>query len=335
MMRYLLLFALAVQLGGCATRLTGAERAQVAGKTYVITGASSGLGRGVALQLAGMKANVVLAARRTDVLEQVAAQAKALGGTALVVSTDVSRVEDMQRLLDAAVARYGRIDVWINNAAVGAIGYFDSVPLEDHARIIDVNLKGVVYGSHLALRQFKHQGAGVLVNIGSIESQVPQALHATYSATKGAVLNLGRALKQELRLAGESTIRVSTVLPWAADTPFLTHAANYTGHAARMPLMDAPEEVVDAIVWASVHPRQELAVGWKAKAAHAAYRVAPGLTETVSADVAHEAQFEQAKGAPWPLTSGSLHKPMLEGTGVSGGIRARIDREDEARKRAP
>lgn len=333
LMRYLLLFVLIVQLTGCATTLSGAEREQVAGKTYVITGASSGFGRGVALALASMKANVVLAARRTDVLNEVAAQATAAGGNALVVTTDVSRPDDMQRLMDAALARYGRVDVWINNAAVGAIGYFDSIPLEDHARIIDVNFKGLVYGSHIALRQFRKQGAGVLLNIGSVESEVPQALHASYSATKGAVLNLGRALNEELRLSRAGNIRVSTVLPWATDTPFFTHAANYTGNAARMPFMDGPEKVIDAIVWASVHPREELAVGWKAKAAYFGHRVAPDLVEHISADVAHDAQFDKATATTWPHTSGAVHKPMLEGTGVSGGIRERMEREDEARKR--
>lgn len=330
--QFLLLCALALHLTGCATRLSGAERELVAGKTYVITGASSGFGRGVALQLAAMRANVVLAARRTDVLEEVAAEARQAGGNALVVTTDVSRPEDVQRLADAALERFGRIDVWINNAAVGAIGFFDSVPLEDHARIVDVNLKGVIHGSHIALRQFRRQGAGKLVNIGSLESQVPQALHATYSATKGAVLNLGRALNQELRLARADAIHVTTILPWAADTPFFTHAANYTGSAGRMPLMDDPQKVVDAIVWASVHPRDELAVGWKAKAAYAAHRVAPDLAEHIAANVAHDAQFDKATPSRWPHTSGSVHKPMLEGTTVSGGIRARMKREDAARR---
>jgi short-subunit dehydrogenase len=192
----------ALLLTGCATALSPDERQAVAGKTYVVTGASSGLGRGVALELGAMRANVVLAARQANVLEEVATQVKAAGGTPLVVPTDVARPQDVQRLLDAALARFGRVDVWINNAGVGAIGPFGAIPVEDHARVVDVNLKGVIYGSHAALRQFSAQGGGTLVNIGSVESEVPLAYHASYASTKAAVLSLGRALNEELRLTG-------------------------------------------------------------------------------------------------------------------------------------
>jgi NAD(P)-dependent dehydrogenase (short-subunit alcohol dehydrogenase family) len=100
----------------------------VAGKTYVITGASSGFGRGVALRLAALKANVVLAARRTDVLNEVAGQANAAGGHALVVTTDVSNPQDVRKLADAAVQRFGRIDVWINNAQSAPLALLTPFP---------------------------------------------------------------------------------------------------------------------------------------------------------------------------------------------------------------
>src|SRR4051812_41982003 len=105
-------------LTGCSTTPTTADKQRLAGQTYVITGASSGLGRGVALQLAANHANVVLAARRTDLLQEVAKQAESLGGTALVVSTDVSQPDDMTNLAQAALARFGKVDVWINNVGV-------------------------------------------------------------------------------------------------------------------------------------------------------------------------------------------------------------------------
>ncbi|TQK10333.1 SDR family oxidoreductase [Herbaspirillum sp. SJZ107] len=330
-MLHALLLLSFLALGGCAS-LSQGDQQSVAGKTYVITGASSGFGRGVALRLAGMKANVVLAARRTEVLNQVAAQAQAAGGSALVVTTDVSKAEDVRRLADAAVQRFGRIDVWINNAAVGAIGAFDSVPVEDHARVVDVNLKGVIYGSHVALQQFRKQGAGVLVNLGSVESEVPLAYHASYSATKAAILALGRALNEELRLAGlRGPIDVATVMPWATDTPFFDHAANYTGRTARMPAMDPADKVVDYIVYASLHPSEEVPTGWKARGAVWSHHLAPDLTERISANIAHKSQMEKAPPT-LPPTSGSLYQPMPAGTGVDGGVRARMEREDAARK---
>jgi len=329
---FLLFLLSCLALGGCASTLSPADQRNVAGKTYVITGASSGFGRGVALKLAAMKANVVLAARRTEVLEQVASQARAAGGTALVVATDVANPQDVQRLADAALRRFGRIDVWINNAAVGAIGPFDTVPMADHARVVDVNVKGVIYGSHIALQQFRKQRAGVLINVGSVESEIPLAYHTSYSATKAAVLALGRALNEELRLAGlRGPIEVATVMPWATDTPFFDHAANYTGRTTRMPLMDPAGKVVDYIVYTSVYPREEVPTGWKARGAIWSHRLTPDLAERIAANVAHKAQMEQAPPGVAP-TSGSLHAPMQAGTGVDGGVRARMEREDAQRK---
>lgn len=219
-------------LAACATtgRLSNKNEQRLAGRTYVITGASSGFGRGAAVKLGGYKANVVLAARRTGLLEEVAREVRAAGGTALVVTTDVSKPADIERLMAEALKAYGKVDVWINNAGVGAIGRFWDVPVEEQARIVDVNLKGTIYGSHAALRQFRTQGHGTLVNVGSTESEMPIAYHDTYAATKAGVLSLGQSIFQELRLAGEKKIHVVTVMPWAADrrggaTPPTTAAA--------------------------------------------------------------------------------------------------------------
>ncbi len=303
------------------------------GKTYVITGASSGFGRGVALAVGFQGANVVLAARRAELLNEVAARVRAAGGAPLVVPTDVAEPEDVARLARAAVARFGRIDVWINDAGVGVIGRFWEAPVEDYSRLIDVNLKGVVYGSYAAIRQFRVQGAGTLVNIGSVESEVPLAYQATYAATKAGVLSLGRALTQELRLAGLGrTIKVATIMPWASDTPFGPHAANYTGRTSRLPAMDDPQKVVEAIVRTSVHPRVAVPVGWKAQAAVISHRVAPGLTEASSANVEHQQQME--RGQPAPASPGALYQPMPSGQTVRGGVRERMRQDDEERREA-
>jgi short-subunit dehydrogenase len=325
----------ATLLGGCATTLSNDEAQSIAGKTYVITGASSGFGRGTAQRLGALHANVVLAARRTEVLNEVAAQVKAAGGTPLVVTTDVSNIADMRRLLDAAVGRFGRVDVWINDAGVGAVGVFDSIPLEDHARVVDVNLKGVIYGSHLALQQFRKQGQGVLINLGSVESEVPLPYHASYAATKAAILALDRALREELRLTGvRGPIEIATIMPWGTDTPFFNNAANYTGRTLREPALDPAEKVVDYIVYASLHPREEVPTGWKARGALWSHHIAPDLTEHISANVGHTSQMVHAPTGV-PPTSGSLYQPITGGperTGVDGRVRERIHREDAARK---
>ncbi|MDB5829718.1 MAG: dehydrogenase with different specificity (related to short-chain alcohol dehydrogenase)-like [Variovorax sp.] len=326
----LLLGAIALQVSGCAS-IGQAPQADVAGRTFVVTGASSGFGRGVALKLGALHANVVLAARRTELLEEVAALTVAAGGKVLVVTTDVSQADQVEQVAAKALDRFGAIDVWINNAGVGAIGRFEDIPMVDHSRLIDINLKGVIYGSHVAMRQFRRQGYGSLVNLGSIDSEVPLAYQASYSASKAGVLSLGRALNEEIRLVGlQNRVSVSTIMPWAADTPWWPHAANYSGGTPRMAAMDDPQKVVDAVIWVSLHPQEEAPVGWKAKASYASHRLFPDLTERMSANIAHEYQIETAP--PAAPTSGTLHEPMQSGRDMEGGVRMRMRQEDDARR---
>lgn len=321
-------------LSGCAVpSSSAADRGRIAGRTYVVTGASSGLGRGVAVRLGALGANVVLAARRAELLERVAAEVRAGGGQALVVPTDVSDPAAVERLAEAAVGRFGRIDVWINNAAVASIGRFEEVPLEDHMRIVDVNLKGAIAGSHAALRQFRAQGGGTLVNIASVEGRVPVAYHASYAATKAALLGLGAAINEEMRLARTTTIKVASVLPWAVDTPYWLHAGNYTGREARMMMMDAPEDVAEAIVRVSVDPVREYAVGWKAQAAVLGGQVWPALAQQLAGSAVQKSQMED--GPPSPVTSGNVHRPVARGAGESGGMRERMREEDAGGQTAP
>jgi len=316
-------------LSGCAL-VPGGEvgRDRVAGRVYVVTGASSGFGRGVAVRLGGLGARVVLAARRGAVLEEVAAEVRAAGGEALVVVTDMADPAQVEALAAAAVARFGRIDAWVNNAAVASLGRFEEVPVADHARAVDVNLKGVIYGAHAAIRRFRAQigagqAGGVLVNVSSVEGRVPLPYHAVYAATKAGILSLGQSLTQEMRLARMSgAIGIATVLPWAVDTPFWEHAGNYTGRRAQVGLLDGPEAVVEAIVRASVHPRREIAVGFKANLAVIGSQAWPGLAQRIGAEFVQRTQMDAAP--PAPATEGAVHRPVPQGTGVAGGLRARM-----------
>jgi short-subunit dehydrogenase len=300
----------------------------VSGKTVVVTGASSGIGRGTAVRLAELGANVVIAARRADVLNDLAADITADGGSALAVALDVSDSSAVADLATATVDRFGRIDVWINNVGIGAFGLFWDVPVEAHARVIDVNVNGLIYGAHAALRQFRAQGEGTLINVGSVESEVPLAYQTSYAASKAAVLSLGRALNEELRLVGENrTIKVGTIMPWAVDTPFWDHTANYTGHAPRMAAMDDPSLVVEAIVAACSEPKEQQPVGPKARASNVSHQLFAGLTERLSAKMA---DTEVSKGSLVPDTEGSIYAPIATGITIDGGARARMKAEDAA-----
>jgi len=319
-------------ISGCATSKLGSSGQQkISGKTYVIIGASSGFGRGVAEELGRYRANVVLAARRTDLLEEIAGNIRTAGGKATVVTMDISKPEDVQRVADAATSQYGKVDVWINMAGVGAIGRFWEIPQEDQARLLDVNLKGFVYGSHTAINLFRKQGYGILMNMGSVDSETPHAYQASYSASKAGVRSLSLALGQELRLNNLDKIKVVVIEPWAVDTPFWRHAANYTGVEQKFLAMDEPDKVVNAVLRKSLRPKKIVPVGWKAKGSSFFANVVPRLNEWITGNVAHRYQVEM--GPATPNTPGSVHQTMSEGRGVDDGVDERKDAYKKERRK--
>jgi len=303
---------------------------KIKGKTYVIIGASSGFGKGIAEKVGSYGANVVLAARRTELLEEIAANIRASGGNAQVVTSDISQAELVQYIADTAIEVFGSVDVWVNCTGVGIISRFWDAPLEDYSRLVDVNLKGIIYGSYAAVNLFRSQGYGTLINFGSIDSETPLAYQSVYSASKAGVRSLGDSLNQELRLDGYENIKVITIEPWAVDTPWWGHAANYSGGTPRMWPMNDPQLVIDAVIKASVARPQELPVGWLAKSSYLFHHLFPHLWERLSADVNHHYQITTAP--PARATTGALYEPMATGTEIEGGVRERMKREREERK---
>ena len=303
------------------------------GAVVVVTGASSGFGRGAALDLAKQGAKVVLAARRADVLDEVVAEIEAGGGTAMSVPTDVSDAAQVEALAQAALDAHGRFDVWVNNVGIGALGYFWDVPMEVHKRTVDVNLTGLMYGCHVALGQFAKQAAagtgGTLVNVGSVDSEIAIALQNSYAATKAGVLSLARSLNTELELAGlDDAIKVATVMPWGCDTPWFIHAANYSGHAPRLPMLDDPQVTVDVIVKACTEPREEMPAGLKAKGAVWSENILPELVTKLSGTIF---KADTEKGSPRPHHNGTLFETAPIGDAVEGNVRKRMALEDEGK----
>lgn len=187
------------------------------GKVVVITGASSGFGKGAALKFAGAGASVVLAARRETLLEELAHECEAAGGKALAVHTDVSKQEEVAQLAQAAVVQFGRIDVWVNNAGSGALGLFEEVPLADHVHVIETDLLGTLYGSYAAIKQFKGQGSGTLINVASVIGKVPAPYFASYAAAKHGVVGLSGSIRQELDENKVENVHVCLVEPTSFD----------------------------------------------------------------------------------------------------------------------
>lgn len=289
------------------------------GKVVVLTGASSGFGKGSALAFAQAGASVVLAARRDALLDEVARECEAAGGHALVVHTDVSREQEVMALAQAAVAQFGRIDVWVNNAGGGALGRFDEVPLADHVHVVEVDLLGTLYGSYFAMQQFRAQGAGTLINVASVIGKVPAPYFSSYAAAKHGVVGLSGSIRQELEENGDKNIHVCIVEPTSFDTPFFEHTANYTGHkAVPIPPVYDPQQVIDTIVSLATHPKNEVQVGAAGTATALFHQFAPFLTEKLMGKQTHMAQMEKAE--PAMDTQGGLVDPVPAGTGVTGGF---------------
>jgi NADP-dependent 3-hydroxy acid dehydrogenase YdfG len=184
----------------------------IEGRVVVITGASSGLGEAAARHLSAQGAVVVLAARRAERIQALAAELTRGGGRALAVTTDVTSCEAVRTMVDLAVKTYGRIDVMINNAGLMAHSPLERLKVDDWNRMIDVNLKGVLYGIAAALPHMKQQKAGHIINVSSVAGHKVNPTGAVYSATKHAVRALSEGLRQEVK---PYNIRTTVISPGA------------------------------------------------------------------------------------------------------------------------
>jgi short-subunit dehydrogenase len=232
-------------------------------KIAVITGASSGIGMATALKFAEADYNVVLAARRKKELDIVAKECQAFGIETLSVVTDITDEHKVSELSRMANNKFGHIDVWVNNAGVYLTGKFEDLPLEDMRRVMDTNFFGTLHGSYVALKQFKKQQAGVLINISSVNATAPQPYISIYSASKAAIRAFDESLRMELRMENlQDDIHICTVMPAAIDTNLFKNSANYTGKALRapQPVYD-PDYVASQIVSLAKRPRRELVIG--------------------------------------------------------------------------
>jgi NADP-dependent 3-hydroxy acid dehydrogenase YdfG len=187
----------------------------IAGKVVVITGASSGLGETTARHLAAAGASLILGARRKERLDALAGEIRAAGGKVEAIVTDVTKRADVEGLINTAVSRFGRIDVLINNAGLMAIAPLTEAKVDEWERMIDINIKGVLYGIAAALPVFRKQGSGHFINIASVAAiKVFSPGGTVYSGTKYAV----RAITEGLRHEVGGAIRTTTISPGAVES---------------------------------------------------------------------------------------------------------------------
>ncbi|MEO1058844.1 MAG: SDR family oxidoreductase [Actinomycetota bacterium] len=190
-----------------------------AGQVVVITGASSGIGAATAARLAAEGAQVVLSARRADRLEALARTIRENGGEAVVIASDVTDADAMRDVAGLAIDRYGRLDVWVNNAGVMPLSPVASGRTDEWNHMVDVNIKGVLNGVAVAYPRMIEQGHGHLVNVSSIAGHVVFPGAAVYCATKFAV----RALSEGIRMESNGVVRVTNISPGAVDTELADH----------------------------------------------------------------------------------------------------------------
>jgi len=239
------------------------------------------MGREMAHKFAAQGAAVVLAARNAGALEMVALEIRQSGGTVHVIPTDVTSWEQVEALAQETITVFGRIDTWINDAAVAIYATVEETNPEEFHQLLHVNLLGTIYGSKAALARMKAQGYGTIINFGSVLSVRAVPLQAAYVASKHGVKGFTEALRLEV-LREKLPINVTLVLPAGVNTPFFEHARSKIAVKPQpIPPVYQPEAIADTVVYAAEHPRRDLHVGGASWFFTLAQRLSPALMDRI------------------------------------------------------
>jgi NAD(P)-dependent dehydrogenase (short-subunit alcohol dehydrogenase family) len=296
---------------------------QIGEQVIVITGASSGIGLATARAAAERGAKVLLAARNAADLEGAAEEIRRAGGDAFAVPTDVTAMEQCEALAVRALASWGRIDCWVNNAAVSAYARFADQSLEDFRRVLEVNFMGQVHGARAALPHLERTG-GALICVGSALSDRGVPLQGAYCASKHALKGWLDALRVELMAAG-SSVRVTLVKPSSINTPLFNKAKTQLGVMPKPigPIYD-PALAAEAILRAAEGHFRDVYVGGAGKLLSVAERLSPELLDAQQRLVAirgQRSEWRKERDA-----SSNLHAPVENDGGVAGDFARKAHR---------
>jgi NAD(P)-dependent dehydrogenase (short-subunit alcohol dehydrogenase family) len=288
-------------------------------QVVLVTGASSGIGRATAIQLAGRGARLILVARGRESLEEAAAEARAAGAeAALVRPADVTDEDAVQAAVDDAVAEFGRIDVVVHAAQVMAYGRIEDVPREVYEQVVDVALHGTAVVARVVLPLFRKQGAGHLVVVNSLLGNIATPLLGSYVAAKWGQLGLVRVLQQETR--DEPGISVSAVQPGGVDTPIYVQAASWTGSTGRPPPpVYSPQRVARTVLSTLDRPRRIVQAGFLNPLITAGFRLVPGVFDVLVGPLLQRMAIADGDVPP---TEGNVFESRPAGNATEGRWRS-------------
>jgi short-subunit dehydrogenase len=294
----------------------------LAEQVIVITGATSGIGLTTARMAAARGAKLVLAARNGAALDRLAEELRQSGAKALAVPVDVGVAKQVAALGNAAVAHFGRIDTWVNNAGISVYGRLEDVPLEDQERLFRTNFWGVVHGATVAQKLMRH-GGGVIINLGSELSDRAAPLQGMYSASKQAVKGFTDALRIEIE-HDRLPLSVTLIRPSGIDTMLTTHARNYMAHEPELPPpLYAPEVVAEAILYSAQHRQRDVFVGAAARLVSLSANHVPRVFDQLMRLFVFRQQKAQARSRPG--RKDALYRPDgIELRQRQGGHRSRV-----------
>jgi NAD(P)-dependent dehydrogenase (short-subunit alcohol dehydrogenase family) len=283
------------------------------GRVVLVTGASSGIGRATALQLAEEGADLVLLSRSEAVLEEVRAECEAYGRRALVTVADVTDRQALELAFDRAARELGPLDGVVHSAAVLAYGRFEDVPADVWDKAVETTLGGTANVARCALESFHASGRGSLVVVGSLLGKISTPFMSSYVAPKWGVHGLVRTLQLEARTT--PGIDVSLVWPGGVDTPVYVQAGTYLQrHGRPPPPVDSPEKVADAVVAALWKPRRETSVGPANGIVVAGFRLLPAVFDALVTPLMKLGGL----GEETTDSAGNVLTPTPEGEAVHG-----------------
>ena len=224
---------------------------ELSGKVAIVSGGSLGIGRATAELLAAQGASVVLCGRRQAAVDDAVAAITSAGGKAIGVAADVSKSADAERIVRTAVESFGAVDILVNSAGIQTYGTVVETSEELWDKVFDINVKGIYLLAHFAIPEMEERGGGAIINVSSVQAFQSQKQVAAYTATKGAINALTRAMALD---HAEQKIRVNTICPGSIDTPMLRHSADmFRGEG------ESVDDVVNA--WGGAHPIGRVGTG--------------------------------------------------------------------------